>query len=98
MFIPHEFRLPAWLPALSDGSPTMEVDVDQHDLAEVSVVPQSEYVETFEDFMVGFALRVERVDDASQSVISDIVTVQGGVRDRLFRNASYPEGSVLFRF
>jgi hypothetical protein len=64
----------------------------------VVIVPESEYVEPFADFMVGFALRVELADDPSQFILSDIVTAQGGARNRrIQRSPRFPEGAVLFR-
>jgi len=97
MFIPHDVRRPGWLPALANGSPTLEVDVDEQNFAQITVIPQGDYRETSDDFMAGFAIRAERADDPAQFVISDIVTVQGGGLSRRFRNVAYPEGGVLFR-
>jgi hypothetical protein len=76
----------------------MELDVDENNPQEVSVVPEREYEEPFDDFMTGFALRIENAANPSEFVISDIVTVEGGLRSRRVRNLSYPEGSVLLRF
>jgi hypothetical protein len=93
------FPIPgSWQPVLADGSRSMELDVDENHSQEVSVVPERDYEETFEDFMTGFALRVEDAANPDEFVISDIVTVEGGLRSRRFRNLSYPEGSVLLQF
>lgn len=98
MFIPHDIQRPAWLPAFADGRRSMEIEVDEHTFTEVVIVPESEYVEPFADFMVGFALRVELADDPSQFILSDIVTAQGGARNRrIQRSPRFPEGAVLFR-
>jgi hypothetical protein len=88
----------SWQPVFSDGSRSIELDVDENDLEEVAVVPERDYEEIFDNFMTGFALRVENAADPDEFVISDIVTVEGGLQSRRFRNLNYPEGSVLFRF
>lgn len=76
----------------------MEIDVDENNFEEVSVVPERDYEETFEDFMTGFALRVENADKPNEFVISDVVAVQGGLQSRRLGDLDYPEGSVLLRF
>ena len=45
-----------------------------------------------------WAQRVENAANPDEFVISDIVTVEGGLQSRRFLNLNYPEGSVLFRF
>ena len=88
----------SWQPAFADGSRSMELDVDENNFEEVSVVPERDYEETFVDFMTGFAIRVENLANPEEFVISDIVTVEGGLQSRRFRSLNYPEGSLLFRF
>lgn len=88
-----------WRPAFENGERELILDVDEDHIGEVSVVPQQPYEERRIPFMTGFALRVENVDDPSQYVISDLVTVEGGGQ-RFARTLRppYPEGSVLLRF
>jgi hypothetical protein len=93
------FSVPgSWQPVLSGGSRSMEIEVDENNFQEVSVVPDRDYENILTDFMTGFALRVENADNPDEFVISDIVTVEGGLRSQLSAYSAYPEGSVLFRF
>lgn len=49
----------SWQPTFADGSRSMEIDVDENNSKEISVVPERDYEETAVDFMTGFAIRVE---------------------------------------
>jgi hypothetical protein len=95
LFLPHRTR---WHPVFADGRRELILDVDENSFAEVSVVPESDYEEGAAPFMTGFALRVEALDDPSQFVISETVTVQGGSQFRGTNRPPFPEGSTLFRF
>jgi hypothetical protein len=83
----------SWRPMFEDGRHALLLDVEEDRFAEITLVSDQSYGDRF-PFMTAFALRVENVDDPTQFVISDIVTVQGG--DFAFRR-NYPEGTVLFR-
>jgi hypothetical protein len=90
---PERFYRNEWTPQFENGSRTLILDVDQDHATEVVIVPGQSYLEG-RRFIMGFALRVEDVDDPSRFVISDIVTVQD-VPSLLFRGAD-SSGLVVF--
>jgi hypothetical protein len=95
----------AWAPVFRGGERELILNVDEDHPAEVTIVPEEPYSgptttiwrsRRDENFAVAFALLIEDVDDTSQHIISDIVTVESGEG---FGSGltSVPPGSLWFR-
>jgi hypothetical protein len=85
-----------WRPILSTGGSEIVVDVDEDHPVEITVIPERPYTEPPFAFISAFALRVENVNDPSQFVVSDVITVEGGERRRTQAVRS-PDNSVVIR-
>jgi hypothetical protein len=94
--LPFSHLQSQWSPAFESGQRVLELDVNESQTAEVSVVPEAPYTERQVPFSTAFALRVEDVEDPSKFVVSDVTTVEGGDFDG-YRRHRYGEGEVLFR-